>query len=360
MTPNRDTHLELAFAVPGNLANLTGGYKYDRRLIQGLRNAGWSVKQLRLGDSFPQPTSRDMQDAAHQLATVNKEHPLIIDGLALGAFDQVVMEAIQAPVVALIHHPLAKESGLSNSQRARFLNSERENLKQVSHILAPSPHTANVLVRDYDIDAAQITIARPGTDFQTKSQNKDKPPLILSVGIQVPRKGHDILLKALSRIDHLSWKAVIAGGAYDQDHASALERLVTDLGLSDRVTLAGQVSEERLSDLYARASIFALATRYEGYGIVFDEAMAYGLPIVSCTTGAVSETVAKGAGVLVQPEDPSSFADALAKTLCDEQYRTEMASASNRAGKSLPTWRVTTEEVDTLLKSIVAKQAVQS
>jgi Arc/MetJ family transcription regulator len=95
------------------------------------------------------------------------------------------------------------------------------------------------------------------------------PPLILSVGIQHPRKGHDVLLKALARLTDLDWTAVIVGKPYDPEHAAELARLHSELGLGRRVRLAGYVPDAELAELYAAASIFALATRYEGYGLVF-------------------------------------------------------------------------------------------
>ena len=101
------------------------------------------------------------------------------------------------------------------------------------------------------------------------------------------------------------------GSAYDPAHAADLAALHRSLGLGDRVSFAGRVSQERLGELYRAAGIFALATRYEGYGIVFDEALAHGLPIVSCRTGAVPQTVPSEAGLLVPPGDPHAFAATL-------------------------------------------------
>jgi glycosyltransferase involved in cell wall biosynthesis len=117
-----------------------------------------------------------------------------------------------------------------------------------------------------------------------------------------------------------------------------LDRLHAELGLGDRVRLAGRLPGDDLGRAYAQAKIFALATRYEGYGIVFDEAMAHGLPIVTCATGAVPDTVAEGAGLLVPTEDPEAFAAALDQLLSDEALRSRMAATSSRAGAALPGW----------------------
>jgi glycosyltransferase involved in cell wall biosynthesis len=105
------------------------------------------------------------------------------------------------------------------------------------------------------------------------------------------------------------------------------------------------MDDPALQDLYRSASIFALATRYEGYGMVLGEAMRHGLPIVSCRVGAVPDTVPSRAGLLVHPSDPDAFARKLRDVLGDATLRNRMASASAQAGKRLPDWSVTADIV---------------
>ncbi|PZX18215.1 glycosyltransferase involved in cell wall biosynthesis [Palleronia aestuarii] len=341
-----------AFAVPGDLTTLTGGYIFDRKLLASLRALDRDVTHIALGASFPDPTRADMQDAARRLAAVPEDCPVIIDGLAMGAMDHEVLTGMSAPIVALVHHPLALESGLSAERRDHLHRTELRNLGQAAHIVVPSPHIGSLLVSDYGVAQDRITIARPGSDPRSGQSGKSDPPLILSVGIQMPRKGHDVLLRALARVSDRSWQAVVAGAPLDTAHAGMLARLVGDLGLADRVTLAGQVPGVELTRLYERAHLFALATRYEGHGIVFDEAMAHGLPIVTCAVGAVPDTVAPGAGVLVPPDDPDAFAEALASVLDDPKRHGDMAAASIAAGETLPDWATTAQVVDDVLSRV--------
>jgi glycosyltransferase involved in cell wall biosynthesis len=174
----------------------------------------------------------------------------------------------------------------------------------------------------------------------------------VSVGIQHPRKGHDILLAALAKLRHLDWSAVIVGAVYDAAHSAELMSLHASLGLGHRVRFAGEVSASELDRLYRSATLFSLATRYEGYGIVFDEALSYGLPIVSCAVGAVPETVPASAGVLVTPEDPDALAAALTRLLTDARYRGRLAAAATRAGADLPQWPHTAALVGDLLDGL--------
>lgn len=327
-----------AFAIPGDIATLTGGFIYERRLLEGLRDAGRKVDHIPLGASFPDPTTGDMADAAARLADIEPGRPLILDGLVFGSIATDVLAQVRAPVVAMIHHPLAHESGLEPGRRDQLYRTERDNLAVAAHVLVPSPHTAGLLRTDYGVAAERITVARPGTDRPALPPSPVQPPLILSVGIQHPRKGHDILLRALGQIKHRDWQAVIVGSRFDAAHAAALDRLRVDLDLGARVRMAGKVPMGALSRLYAQAGIFALATRYEGYGIVFDEAMAHGLPIVTCRTGAVPDTVAGTAAILVPPDDPDAFAGALDRLIGDAVLRARMAGEAGRAGAALPGW----------------------
>ena len=341
-----------AFAIPGDITTITGGYIYERRLLEGLRALGHDVKHLEFGASFPDPTAADMAQAVDALAALPPERALILDGLVFGSIDPAGLARVRAPIVAMIHHPLAFESGLTTARRAHLHRTERENLTRAAHVLVPSPHTARILARDYGVAPGRITIARPGTDRPVRRPAPSLPPLILSVGIQHPRKGHDILLDALARLVHLDWRAVIVGAPWDPAHAADLARRHAALGLGARVRLAGRLPQADLEDLYAAASVFALATRYEGYGIVFDEALAHGLPIVTCRTGAVPDTVPEAAGLLVPPEDAAAFAGALGGLLADPEDLARRAAASARAGQALPDWAATARAASSVLEAL--------
>ncbi len=76
-----------AFAIPGDIETLTGGYIYERRLLEGLRGAGRDVTHLRLAATFPDPGPADMADAVAQLTALDPARPLILDGLVFGSID---------------------------------------------------------------------------------------------------------------------------------------------------------------------------------------------------------------------------------------------------------------------------------
>lgn len=342
---------KIVFAIPGEINTQSGGYGYDRRLMLELRLQGRDVSHLKLGASYPNPSAADAAHAASALEDLPADCVVVIDGLALGAMDAAVIAGIRAELVALIHHPLAFEGDLDPRRREQLFVNERENLKHAKRVIVPSPHTAQLLVSDYGVETNRITVARPGIDHSAEPKRQLDTPLILSVGIQVPRKGHDVLLRSLASIRELHWQAVIVGPPLDTEYAASLVVLAQELGLSNRVTLAGQVSDSELAELYRSASIFALATRFEGYGMVFGEAMVYGLPIVSCRVGAVAETVPAKASLLVEPNDPDAFGSALANLLQDPEFHAELAATALAAGANLISWKESARLVGEMLDS---------
>lgn len=332
---------ECAFAVPGDMSAATGGYHYDRNLLAALNAAGRNTRHIALPSSFPFPDRADMRTAIDALEQVQPNCALIVDGLAFGALQTQALDRIAAPIVALVHHPLGHESGLPASQAWRLCALERANLDRAAHVLVPSGHIRDVLCDGFGVPAEQITVLRPGKpDFRAPTSTAPKPgaPLILSVGLLHPRKGHDTLIAALGDCADLAWRTVIVGTPWEPGYDETLRRQIEAAGLTDRIELAGRVAPDRLARLYAEARVFALATRYEGYGIVFDEALVHGLPIVATSVGAVPGTVPTEAGTLVPAEDALAFAHALRLLLCDDALHARMAQAARRAGQDLPTW----------------------
>ena len=349
---------ECVFVVPGDLSADTGGYRYDSALLAALNATGRPARHLRLPDSFPFPPEGDMAEAIDALAEVPADGVLIVDGLAFGALDTAALDRIRAPVVALVHHPLGHESGLPAATARRLAAQERANLERAAHVLVPSPHIRDVLLADFGVAAHRVTVLRPGKPAVRPLPRPGTPPtepLILSVGLLHPRKGHDVLIAALAACADLDWRAVIVGTPWAAGHDADLQRRIDAAGLTSRVELAGRVAPDRLARLYADASIFALATRYEGHGIVFDEALVHGLPIVATTAGAVPGTVPPEAGLLVPPEDGAAFADALRALLQDPDRHARMAGAARGAGQALPSWADAARRVGAILDRVTGR-----
>jgi glycosyltransferase involved in cell wall biosynthesis len=337
----------IAFALPGSIDTVTGGTIYDRHLVEGLRELGHAVEVLTLPTAYPFPTEADSECTRATLSAVPAETVLIVDGLALGAFDDATLDAIRAPLVGMVHHPLGLETGLDAGVATALVASETAALARAVHVIVPSPFTARTLTGDFAVPPDRITVALPGFPPPDPVRTPADPPLVLSVGLLAPRKGHDTLIDALAQIEDLPWQAVIVGAAHDPAHAAALHARAASLG--DRLVFRGLVDPAGLTDLFRSAHVFALASRYEGYGMVFSEAICHGLPVVGCAVGAVPDTVPVGAGHLVPPGDTAAFAAALRRLLTDPVHHAACASAARSAALRLPRWSATAAVVSARL-----------
>jgi glycosyltransferase involved in cell wall biosynthesis len=338
-----------AFAIPGDMHQKTGGYIYEKSLLLALRAAGRDVAHIQLPATFPDPGAADMAQTVATLAALPADQPLILDGLVYGAIDTAGLATVCAPLIAMIHHPLGLETGLPAARANALLAREAANLALAAHVVVPSPHTKRILVADFGVNADRISIALPGFAPADPVRAPTTPPLILSVGLLAARKGHDVLIAALAAVADLPWQAQIVGSVHDAGVARDLSAQIMRLSLQDRITLRGRISDDALTGLYQQASLFALATRYEGYGIVFGEALLHGLPIVTCAAGAVPETVPQGAGILVPVDDATALATAMRRVLTDEGLRAAMAQASTLAGQALPRWADTAAIMGTVI-----------
>ncbi|WP_138469072.1 glycosyltransferase family 4 protein [Poseidonocella sp. HB161398] len=325
-----------AFAIPGDHRQKTGGFIYERRLLEELQAAGREVRHLRLPEAGPEPSAQDLDRIARSLGALPAENPLILDGLVFGALPTPLLAGLACPVVAMLHHPMGLEHGLPAPLARHLLAQETANLAHAAHVVVTSPHTREVYQR-LGADPARITVALPGHDGPRGLARIEAGPRILSVGLLARRKGHDVLIRALASIADLDWSARIVGKTHDPAIAGALAELIRTLGLAGRVELAGELPDDDLEAAYRRARIFALATRYEGYGMALAEALCHGLPIVTCDTGAVPGTVGDAA-LLAPPDDPAAFASALRRLLEDTAGREKLAARAAARGRALPRW----------------------
>jgi glycosyltransferase involved in cell wall biosynthesis len=332
----------LHFVVPGPIDQRTGGYIYDRRIVQGLRALGWTVQVHELAGRFPQADELAYASARDAIAAISPGAVLVIDGLALPAF-AALRDRLPQPWVALIHHPLAVETGLTAAAAQAFADLERKLLPSAERVIVTSPRTRRDLAA-YDLDDARIAVVRPGTDPAPLAHGSGWPGLaLLCVASLTPRKGHLVLLEALHELLDLQWHLTCAGSVErDPACAHSIAVAVDRFGLQQRVLLVGEQAESDLGPFYDRADLFVLASYHEGYGMVLAEALARGLPVISTTAGAIPDTVPDDAGMLVPPGYPQALAAALRQVMIVPELRADLIAGAQAARRNLPSWDDTT------------------
>lgn len=347
---------EIVFAIPGDLDLPTGGYGYDRRLLAEWRGSGVAARHLPLPGAFPNPGEADFAEAGRLLLSQPFESALLIDGLAYGAFPESFAAGLAGRVVALVHHPLALETGLTAEQARRFVALETGALRHAAGVVATSPATKRLLVADFAVPEARVTVAVPGVDPAPRAPGgaPGEPLALLAVGSLVPRKGYDVLVDALATLRDRDWRLAIVGSPdRAPETARALRAQIAAAGLDGRITLAGEVDDAALARAYARADLFVMPSLFEGYGMVLTEALARGLPVLCTTGGAAAETAPDEAALKVAPGDAAALAKALASLIDEPGRRSAMAEAAWAAAGTLPRWSQTAAIVAQACRKVI-------
>ena len=332
----------IVFAIPGRLDTPTGGYIYDRRIIDGLRAAGLHVEITQLSSLFPFPDAAALNDAARELASIPDGTVVVVDGLAGGAMpEEIEREAGRLRVVALVHHPLARETGLKQSVADQLEASERRTLASVRHVIVTSKATATLLTGEFGVGADCVSVVEPGTDPGTRASGSAGRRLrLLCVASVTPRKGHVTLIRALAEIADLDWTMTCVG-SMQRDPVTPLRvwKEVAKAKLNDRIVFEGELLDTAsIAPYYDRADIFVLPTEYEGYGMAVAEALAHGLPVISTPTGGIDALVGSQAGILVPAGDVNALAAAMRRLITDNAERERLRAGAWAVGSRLPTW----------------------
>lgn len=217
-------------------------------------------------------------------------------------------------------------------------------LRNARGITALSWFTAGQIARAQRVPPSKVALLLPALDpsFTNACTNggvvslPDHTRVILTVGrllMSEPGKGVDTLIRALPKILSKVPNAILAVVG-DGDQLPYLQRLAEELNVSEQVLFAGEKKTDELRTYYARADLFAMPSRQEGFGVVFLEAMAFGKPVIGGNHGGTPEVVIDGVnGFLVQYGDVDALADRVLLLLKDENLRKRMGAAGLREVK---------------------------
>jgi phosphatidylinositol alpha-1,6-mannosyltransferase len=242
-----------------------------------------------------------------------------------------------ASLKGIIADELRNEGGCVRALLEVQARWERLNTERADLVLVTSRYSADVARREYGVPAERLAVVPEAIDldgwderFARAVRRARRDPVVLSVARMYPRKRLADLLRAgallRNRVPGARVRIVGRGPEWEP-----LRRLHAELGLGDAVELLGDVSRERLAEEYVNADVFCLPSVQEGFGIVFLEAMAAGLPVVACRAAAIPEVVLDGVtGQLSAPRHPAALADAMAELLLDRGRAARLGAEGRR------------------------------
>ena len=350
---------ELLFVVPGDPQQNTGGYRYVRELVAALNQAGalnqpgTNARIAGLPGQFPQPDTVALTAMNELLASAAEQSWVVLDGLAMSAMPEI-LEAHRSRLnlVALIHHPLTDETGLSSQQQAWFFAAEKRALAAVPHVITTSRFTAERL-RGFDVAPDRIHVAEPGVEKRASAAPEHsangraegaKTIRLLCVAQLSPRKAQHQLVEALSGLKELPWQCVLAG-ACDRDphYAEQVRQQIQQAGLCSRITLTGEVDGDALAALYNNTDVFVLPSLYEGYGMVIDEALGVGLPIISSNGGALLHTADRPGVAMYHAGDVAALRERLGIWITNPDVLAQARLSAESESRLVRIWADTAE-----------------
>jgi len=231
-----------ALVVPGNLDLRTGGYIYDRHVVDGLRAKGWSVDVVSLDETFPRPTASAIAEAEEAFARLPAGTVTVIDSLAVGAIPGILEQhRSRLRIVALMHLPLAAAIGIEEEAAAQFAIAERRASQAAALVIVTGRATLS-MIADYGVPPLRVVVVEPGTEPAPVARGSGTSRVeLLSVGTFNPGKGYEELLNALTAVPSRDWHLTCAGSlarSSAADHASKREQ-----GQRGQEGLAGKQSK---------------------------------------------------------------------------------------------------------------------
>ena len=357
--------MHIGLIIYGRLDTLTGGWIYDRLLVEHLREHGHTVEVIslkqhhyvrNLTDNFSRRFYRRLLDHDCRL--------LLQDGLihpSLVGLNQRIKRRRSCTLLTIVHQVLCRQP--LKRYRQRFYQAvERRYFKSVDGFVFNSDTTrANVET----LVGRQLpaVVAYPGgdrlgclaSDAVVESRCRRAGPLeLILVGNLTPNKGVLPLIAGLSRLPPESWHLSLIGSlTMDRIYVQKVRALIARSGLEDRIDIPGPLDGAELAGRLNASHVFVLPFSYEGFGMACLEAMAWGLPVVGSTRGALGEFVCDGVnGVLIPPGDSAAFAQQVQRLHTD---RTLLAGYGQEALKTFrrrPGWRDGFHKIESFLLSM--------
>jgi len=361
--------VRIGFIFFGDLQQITGGNVYDKFLVDHLAANGhevdlFAVPEQSYAHHLTHNTSSDLSRALD-----GRSYDLLLqDELAhpsLFRLNRDLKRSLGAPIVSVVHHLRSSEDWPAREKRL-YRRVEERYLETIDGFVFNSETTRESVEAILQKIAWSI-VATPGGDrlpaLLTRSQIEERARepgerKLLFVGNLIERKGLHVLLDALAELKDEAFRLDIVGrDDLDPDYAREMQAKCAQLGLTSKVQFSGALDGEALAERYRRSHALVVPSLYEGFGIVFLEAMGFGLPVIAGGGGASDEIVRhETTGLLVQPHDIFGLAIQLRRLIEDQQLLARLSTAALETFATHPTWQQSMTAIESFLIEVASKK----
>ncbi len=358
--------LRIALVIYGSLDTVSGGYLYDRNLVAHLRAHGDDVEIV----SLP------WRNYARHL--LDNASTALIERLRHGAYDVLVQDELnhpsllrvnlqwagrgpsrRMPIVSIVHHLRASESHPAWVMPL-YRCVEQAYLRSCDAFVFNSATTRDSVVALAGRVTTHVIAYPAGDRFGAPSPTTrtfDGVLRLIFVGNVSARKGLHTLIDALARV-RCAWTLDVVGSeSVEPAYAERARAHARTLGLTDKLRWHGRLDDARLADMYSAADALAVPSHYEGFGIVYLEAMGFGVPVIASSAGAAREIVNDGVeGFLVPPENAEVLAAAIER-LADPARLAAMRVAARARFERHPGWEAACAQIRAFLLTVTSNAA---
>ncbi|MEJ2093103.1 MAG: glycosyltransferase family 4 protein, partial [Syntrophobacterales bacterium] len=359
--------MRVALVLYGDLDFISGGFLYDRMLVDYLRRQGEEVEIISLSwRSYPGGLLDNLSPVLKRRLENIRADVILQDELAhpsLFWLNRTLRGPGWPPLVAIVHHLRCSEARPSWQNRLYSLV-ERRYLASVSGFIFNSRATQESVKALVGRDKPSV-LALPAANRFTVSLTQEDlaararepgPLRLLFLGNVIPRKGLHTLLEALARVPREGWRLTVVGGLeVDRAYVQQMQRQIDGAGLRRQVEFTGILEEEGLASRLAQSQVLAVPSSYEGYGIVYLEGMAFGLPALATTAGGAQEIITSGRdGFLIAPGDAGALAEQIRTLGDDRDLLLKMSLNAQARFAAHPTWEDAGAATHQFLRSLVS------
>ncbi|MGE5255926.1 MAG: glycosyltransferase family 4 protein [Hyphomicrobiales bacterium] len=358
--------MRIGLVIYGRLDTLTGGYLYDRFLVEALRRRGHAVDVISLEKKPYAPSLLDNLSTRLKARLTDRPYDLLLQDEfchpSLLGLNRCIRARRRTAIVGIVHQVLCRQP------RRRLFNlayrwAERNFLHTMDGLLFASRFNRD-MARHLISRYCPMQVAYPGGDRLGRiasgqiivERSRTGGPLdLVFVGNLSPIKGLHRLLESISHLPSYMWRLTVAGSlAANRRHARRILGEVARLGLASQVRFLGVVDGENLRRVYTAGQVFMMPFAHEGFGIAALEAMAFGLPVVASSAGGVGEFVRHGEnGFLVAVGDHSAVRRHLELLYQDRGRLAAMGQAAWRTFAAHPTWEESMARACEFLEKLV-------